>query len=99
MQIKMSKDINIYDSLFVSKVNVQTMLQHLTSWSVARLDNFNKVMLAVMKESGYASEYAPNELKNDKEFVLAVVKQDGHALNYASNQLKKDKEFVLGLKQ
>jgi hypothetical protein len=53
-----------------------------------------EVVLAAVKQDGYALQYASEELKKDKEVVLAAVKQNGYALKYASEELKKDKEFM-----
>ena len=57
--------------------------------------NSKEQVLKIVKQNGFALEYASEELKNDKEIVLEVVKQNGYALKYASKELKNDKEVVL----
>ena len=53
------------------------------------------VVLAAVKQYGYALEYTCDALKNDKELVLFAVTQDGSAIRHASEILKNDKEVVL----
>jgi hypothetical protein len=47
-------------------------------------------MLAAVKQTGSALQYASNELKNDRIIVLAAVNQNGQALRFASDELKND---------
>ena len=51
--------------------------------------------LSLVKQNGYALNYASDELKKDREIVLAAVKINGLALEYASDELKKDRDIVL----
>ena len=53
------------------------------------------MVLAAVTTSGYALEYACEELKADKEVVLVAVNSIGDALEYASEELKNDKEVVI----
>jgi len=53
------------------------------------------VVLAAVKISGLALEYADHNLKNHKEVVLAAVTSKGNALEHADHNLKRDKKMVL----
>ena len=53
------------------------------------------MVLGGVQKSGYAIEYAAEELQADKEVVLAAVQQDGWVLQYAVEALRADKEIVL----
>jgi hypothetical protein len=53
------------------------------------------IVLAAVKQSGYALQYASEELRGNEEILLAVVKQDGYALQYASEELRGNEEIVL----
>jgi hypothetical protein len=54
-----------------------------------------EVVIAAVKQDGYALYYASDSLKKDKEGVMAAVKRDGWALEYASGPLQNDKEVVM----
>jgi len=54
-----------------------------------------EVVLAAVKQNGYALEHAYKKLRADKEVVLAAVKQDGYALKHADKKLKADKKIVM----
>ncbi len=43
-------------------------------------NNNKEIVLAAVKKTGLALEFASENLKNDKEVVIAAVKQDGNAL-------------------
>ena len=58
-----------------------------------------EVVLAAVKQSGWALEHASDELKADRDLVLAAVEQDGKALEYASDELKADREVVLAARK
>ena len=53
-----------------------------------------EVVLAAVKQSGYALESASEELRADREVVMAAVKQDGRALRCASNALQADPRLL-----
>ena len=46
-----------------------------------------EVVLAAVKQNGYALEYAAEELKEDREVALVAVTQDGDALEYGAEGL------------
>ena len=50
-------------------------------------------MTAVSK-TGWALEYATEELKGDHEIVMRAVSQNGLALQYATKDLKEDEEML-----
>ncbi len=55
-----------------------------------------EVVLDVVKQNGYAFEFASKELRNDKEIVLEAVKHGScSTLEYASERLKDDEDVVL----
>jgi tRNA(Phe) wybutosine-synthesizing methylase Tyw3 len=51
------------------------------------------VVLAAVKHSCWALEFADDSLKADREFMLEAVKQTGFTLHYASEDLQQDKEL------
>jgi len=53
-----------------------------------RVRNDKKIILAVVKESGWALKYASENLKNDKDVVLAAVKNDGLVLRMLVRPLR-----------
>lgn len=61
------------------------------------LRNDKDVVLAAVRQAGYAMRYASMSLRNDKEFVLAAVANSSseYALLYVSSALQKDKDVVL----
>ena len=61
----------------------------------SELQNDKEVVLAAVKQFGYALQYASTNLQSDREVVLAAVTQTGYALQYASTNLKNDREVVL----
>ena len=54
-----------------------------------------EIVLAAVKQNGWALFYAHKSLKNDKEIVMEAVKQHGLALESVDESLKKDKEIVM----
>jgi hypothetical protein len=52
------------------------------------------VVLAAVKNNGWALFYANKNLKKDKFIVLAAIKNEGGAFSYVDSTLKKDKSFV-----
>jgi NAD kinase len=54
------------------------------------------VMMAAIKQDGWALKLADEALRGDKEVVMAAVTQedDGEMLEFASDRLKDDKEVV-----
>ena len=57
------------------------------------LQNDKDIVMAAVKHSGNALEYASKNLKNDKEVVLEAVKSDERAMVFASKNLKSDKDI------
>ena len=57
--------------------------------------NNKKIVLAAVKQDGWALNYASEELRKDKEVVLEAVRQWGYALRFASPELKEDEEIIL----
>ena len=53
------------------------------------------LVLAAVKNFGYAFLYATSDLRADKEFVRQVVRYRGEALMYASKELRSDRELVI----
>jgi hypothetical protein len=62
-----------------------------------KTENWNdkKFVLEKVKQTGWALEYASDELKKDKEVVLEAAKENGWALQFASAELLNDKDFML----
>ena len=52
-----------------------------------------EVVMAAVKNHGYALEFASPSLKQDKEVVMAAVRNDGSAIQFAG-QLRFDHEFI-----
>jgi hypothetical protein len=59
------------------------------------LRNDKEVVLAAVKQKGYALHFASPELKNDREVVLTAIKENAFSLGDASDALKDDKEVVM----
>ena len=53
------------------------------------------LVLAVVKDDGYALAHASKDLQADREIVLAAVSNNGSSLQYASDDLRADKSIVL----
>ena len=51
-------------------------------------------MLAAVKQSGRALEFADKKLKGDKKIVLIAVKQDVSALEYVDDSLKNNPDIL-----
>jgi hypothetical protein len=62
-------------------------------------ENNKEVVLAAVKEDGYALQFASDELRDDKEVVLAAVNEDRWALRYASKSLIDDEYFLYEINQ
>ena len=73
--------------------NIYKALASSTNPIIKKYDK--KKVLAAVKKSGWALEYASDDLRNNPEVVLAAVKKNGWALEYASDDLRDDKEVVL----
>jgi len=58
-----------------------------------------EIVLAAVRQSCWALEYASKDLRADREIVLAAVQQSGRALEYASKDLRADREIVLAALQ
>ena len=59
-----------------------------------------EVVLAAVKHSGCALEFAADHLKDDFAVVLEAVRQRGWALSFASSRMKNDETIVFeALKQ
>jgi len=54
-----------------------------------------EIVIAAMRNSGYALEDAPQEFRRDRDVVLAAVSSKGSALRYAADELKRDPGVVL----
>ena len=54
-----------------------------------------EVVMAAVKNCGYALEFASPSLKQDKEVVMAALRNDGSAIQFASISLQKDKDVLL----
>ncbi len=61
------------------------------------LRNNREIVLAAVRNHGYALQYASQQMQNDREIVLAAVQQNIFALRYASTQLKNNRQFILFL--
>jgi hypothetical protein len=48
-----------------------------------------------VRQSGYALEFADEELRMNREVVLAAVTQNGLALRFAAMELRSDRDIVL----
>jgi hypothetical protein len=85
---------------FSSRISWCSILYGIMLLQYARneLHGDKDVVLAAVKESGFALQCASTELRADKEVVLAAVKQDGDALGFASKELQKDEEVILAAK-
>ena len=53
-----------------------------------------EVVMAAVKNHGYALEFASPSLKKDKEVVMSAVRNDGSAIQFASGQLRFDHEVI-----
>ena len=53
------------------------------------------IVMAVVKENGFALPYASEALRTDKDIVLAAVNQNGMALEYVSDEFRANEEIVL----
>ena len=51
-------------------------------------------VLAAVRQTGYALNYAEDSLKADREVVLAAVQENVYNLAYVALDLKADREFV-----
>eukprot|EP00971_Amphidinium_carterae_P256812 5099008-Amphidinium_carterae.2 len=54
-----------------------------------------EVVLAAVRQDGFALEFAAEECKRDRDIVLEAVRQHGYALKFAVEEYKKDREIVL----
>lgn len=52
------------------------------------------IVLADVKQTGYALGYTPEELTGENYIALAAVKQSGGALHAASEESRCDREIV-----
>ena len=59
------------------------------------LKNNRAIVLAAVRQDGWALQHASESLKDDEEIVLAAVRQNGYVLQCASESLKDDGEIVL----
>ena len=50
--------------------------------------------MQAVAQTGWALEFATEELKGDREIVMRAVSQEGLALKYATEELKCDREIV-----
>jgi hypothetical protein len=53
-----------------------------------------EIVLAAVKNHGFALKYANDTLKRNDEIVFAAVTKHGGALQYASNALRDNEEFL-----
>ena len=75
--------------------DLEKFKKEIISLSNEKLKVDKEVILAAVKQNGYALQYADEKLKANKEVILAAVKQDGNTLQYADKKLKANKEVVL----
>ena len=75
--------------------DLEKFKKEIISLSNEKLKVDKEVILAAVKQNGYALQYADEKLKADKKFILAAVKENGYALEYADEKLKADKKIVL----
>ncbi len=75
--------------------DLEKFKKEIISLSDEKLKVDKEVILAAVKQNGYALQYADEKLKADKKFILAAVKQNGKALEYTDEKLKADKKIVL----
>ena len=75
--------------------DLEKFKKEIISLSDEKLKVDKEVILAAVKQNGYALQYADEKLKANKEVILAAVKQDGNTLQYADKKLKTNKEVVL----
>ena len=54
-----------------------------------------ELVLAAVKQDGYALGFADDTLRGTREIVMAAVKKDGPALKFADPELQNDRELVL----
>ena len=54
-----------------------------------------EVVLAAVRQNGYALSFASPTLQGDKNVVLAAIQQNGEAFQFASPELKADRVVVL----
>ena len=59
------------------------------------LQDDDEVVLAAVRNYGYALRYASGRLSDKREVVLAAVAQSGPALQFASGRLRDEREVVL----
>ena len=58
-----------------------------------------ELVMAAVRQEGYALCYASEALKGDKELVMAAVRQNGWSLRSASEALKGDKDVAMAALQ
>jgi hypothetical protein len=54
-----------------------------------------QIVLAAVKQDGYALEFADSTFRQDRQIVLAAVKQDGRVLEFADSSLMQYRQIVL----
>ena len=78
----------------VIDVNVEQLINALQS-APEEIKSDSEIVLAAVKQDGYALEYADKTMKSDSKIVLAAVKQCGSALQYADKTMKSEFKIVL----
>jgi len=68
--------------------------RHVLDVSRQNLIDKKNIVIAAVKNYGFALEFASSRLKADKEVVLEAIKKHGTALEFASIELRKDKELI-----
>ena len=53
-----------------------------------------EVVLAAVKNNGYALQFASPSMKEDKEVVMSAVRNDGSAIQFASGKLRFDHDVI-----
>ena len=67
----------------------------LSQFITMHLKKDKDVVLAAVKNEGYAIKFADESFRNNREIIISAVQNDGSALEFAHENLKNDKEVVL----
>ena len=59
------------------------------------LQKDREIVMAAVKQNGWALQYADKSLQKDRKIVMAAVKQDSNTLQYADESLQKDRKIVM----
>lgn len=87
---------HVGDTLKNDKTFILKVVKH-DGWSLKNLEHFKDdydVVLAAVKNDGFALLHASEKLKATKEIALEAIKQDGRTLKFADASLQNDKDVV-----